>query len=113
MKRHGIKGGFFFTGEFYELYPEVVKRLLNEGHLVGSHSYGHLLYMPWEKRDSLLVTREEFEKDMMQSYETMRKAGIEYKDAPIYIPPYEYYNKEIAAWAKAWEYRLLTILPVL
>lgn len=111
LKRHGIKGSFFFTGEFYELYLEIVKRLLNEGHLVGSHSYGHLLYMPWENRDSLLVTREEFEKDMLKSYETMRKAGIEYKDAPIYIPPYEYYNKEIAAWAKIWEYKSSTILP--
>ena len=111
LKRHGIKGGFFFTGEFYELYPEVVKRLLNEGHLVGSHSYGHLLYMPWEKRDSLLVTREEFEKDMMQSYETMRKAGIEYKDAPIYIPPYEYYNKEIAAWAKSMGIQVINYTP--
>lgn len=48
LKKYGIKGGFFFTGEFYELYPEVVKRLRTEGHLVGSHSYGHLLYMPWE-----------------------------------------------------------------
>lgn len=67
--------------------------------------------MPWENRDSLLVTREEFEKDMLKSYEAMRKAGIEYKDAPIYIPPYEYYNKEIAAWAKIWEYKLSTILP--
>ena len=38
--------------------------------------------MPWENRDSLLVTREEFEKDMLKSYEAMRKAGIEYKDAP-------------------------------
>ena len=37
---------------------------------------------------------------MMKSYETLRKAGIEYKDAPVYIPPYEYYNKEISAWAK-------------
>ena len=111
LKRHGIKGGFFFTGEFYKLYPEVVKRLLNEGHLVGSHSYGHLLYMPWEKRDSLLVTREEFEKDMMQSYETMRKAGIEYKDAPIYIPPYEYYNKEIAAWAKSMGIQVINYTP--
>lgn len=100
MKKHGIKGGFFFTGEFYELYPDVVKRLLDEGHFVGSHSYGHLLYMPWEDRDSLLVTREEFENDMMKSYETLRKASIEYKDAPVYIPPYEYYNKEISAWAK-------------
>ena len=42
LKKHGIKGGFFFTGEFYELYPDVVKRLLDEGHFVGSHSYGHL-----------------------------------------------------------------------
>ena len=50
--------------------------------------------MPWEDRDSLLVTREEFENDMMKSYETLRKAGIEYKDAPVYIPPYEYYNKK-------------------
>lgn len=60
-----------------------------------------MLYMPWENRDSLLVSREEFEEDMMKSYETLRKAGIEYQDAPVYIPPYEYYNKEIAAWAKS------------
>ena len=111
LKRHGIKGSFFFTSEFYELYPEIVKRLLDEGHLVGSHSYGHLLYMPWENRDSLLVTREEFEKDMLKSYETMRKAGIEYKDAPIYIPPYEYYNKEIAAWAKNMGIQVVNYTP--
>ena len=111
LKRHGIKGSFFFTGEFYELYPEIVKRLLDEGHLVGSHSYGHLLNMPWENRDSLLVTREEFEKDMLKSYEAMRKAGIEYKDAPIYIPPYEYYNKEIAAWAKNMGIQVVNYTP--
>ena len=112
LKKHGIKGGFFFTGEFYELYPDVVKRLRAEGHLVGSHSYGHLLYMPWENRDSLLVTREQFELDMLKSYEVMRKAGIEYKDAPVYIPPYEYYNKEIAAWAKNMGIQLINYTPV-
>ena len=111
LKKHGIKGGFFFTGEFYELYPDVVKRLLDEGHFVGSHSYGHLLYMPWEDRDSLLVTREEFENDMMKSYETLRKASIEYKDAPVYIPPYEYYNKEISAWAKNMGIQVINYTP--
>ena len=60
--------------------------------------------MPWENRDSLLVTREQFEQDMLKSYAGMREAGIEYKDAPVYIPPYEYYNKEIAAWAKKYGY---------
>lgn len=68
--------------------------------------------MPWENRDSLLVTREQFEQDMLKSYAGMREAGIEYKDAPVYIPPYEYYNKEIAAWAKIWASNLLTIRPV-
>lgn len=111
LKKHGIKGGFFFTGEFYELYPDVVKRLLDEGHFVGSHSYGHLLYMPWEDRDSLLVTHEEFENDMMKSYETLRKASIEYKDAPVYIPPYEYYNKEISAWAKNMGIQVINYTP--
>ena len=77
-----------------------MQRLLKEGHYVGSHSYGHFLYSPLGNRDSLLVTREEFEKDLLKSYEVMRKAGIEFKDAPLYIPPYEYYNRQIAAWAK-------------
>ncbi len=53
--------------KYIELYPDVVKRLLDEGHFVGSHSYGHLLYMPWEDRDSLLVTHEEFENDMIKA----------------------------------------------
>jgi peptidoglycan/xylan/chitin deacetylase (PgdA/CDA1 family) len=111
LKRNHIKGGFFFTGEFYEKYPETVKKLLQEGHLVGSHSYGHLLYMPWENRDSLLVSRKEFEDDMLKSYATMRKAGIEYQDAPLYIPPYEYYNKEISAWAKNMGIQVVNYTP--
>lgn len=111
LKKHGIQGGFFFTGEFFELYPEVVKRLLDENHYVGSHSYGHLLYMPWGNRDSLLVTRQEFEQDMVKSYETLRKAGIEYKDAPVFIPPYEYYNKEISAWAKGMGLQVINYTP--
>lgn len=111
LKKHGIQGGFFFTGEFFELYPEVVKRLLDEKHYVGSHSYGHLLYMPWGNRDSLLVTRQEFEADMVKSYEALRKAGIEYKDAPVFIPPYEYYNKEISAWTKGMGLQVINYTP--
>ena len=111
LEKHGIQGAFFFTGRFYELYPDIIKTLLDKGHYVGGHSYGHLLYMPWENPDSLLVTREEFEADMMKSYDLMRKAGIEYKDAPLYIPPYEYYNKEISAWAKSMGIQVVNFTP--
>ncbi|MEG2330781.1 MAG: glycoside hydrolase family 9 protein [Bacteroides sp.] len=111
LKKHGIKGGFFFTGEFYERFPQVIQRLKADGHYVGGHSYGHLLYAAWENRDSLLVTREAFEKDLLKSYETMRKAGIAYKDASAYIPPYEYYNKQIAAWARNMGVQVINFTP--
>ena len=101
LKRFGIKGAFFFTGEFYEKYPSVVKDLLADGHYVGSHSYGHLLYAPWGKRDSLLVTREVFESDIRKSYEVMAPFGITPASAPLFMPPYEYYNAAIASWARS------------
>lgn len=111
LKKQDIQGGFFFTGEFYEKFPEVIRRLKTEGHYIGSHSYGHLLYSPWGNRDSLLVTRKEFEDDMLKSYEVMRTFGITYNDAPLYIPPYEYYNKQIAAWAKNMGIQIVNFTP--
>ena len=101
LKRFGIKGAFFFTGEFFEKYPGVVRDLLADGHYVGSHSYGHLLYAPWGKRDSLLLTREEFEADIRRSYEVMAPFGITPASAPLFMPPYEYYNATISSWARS------------
>ena len=99
LRDNNIRGGFFFTGEFFEKFPDVVRKLVSEGHYVGSHSYGHLLYAPWgAKRESLLVTKEEFQEDMIKSYSLMRSFGI--TDAPYFIPPYEHYNATISSWAR-------------
>ena len=109
LRKYNIKGGFFFTGEFFELYPDVVRRLVSEGHYVGSHSYGHLLYAPWGKRDSLLVTRQEFEEDMFKSYKVLREFGI--TDAPYFIPPYEHYNATISSWARQLGLQVINYTP--
>lgn len=109
LRKYNIKGGFFFTGEFFELYPDVVRRLVAEGHYVGSHSYGHLLYAPWGKRDSLLVTRQEFEEDMFKSYKVLWEFGI--TDAPYFIPPYEHYNATISSWARQLGLQVINYTP--
>ncbi len=109
LRKYNIKGGFFFTGEFFELYPDVVRRLVAEGHYVGSHSYSHLLYAPWGKRDSLLVTRQEFEEDMFKSYKVLREFGI--TDAPYFIPPYEHYNATISSWARQLGLQVINYTP--
>ncbi len=37
----GVKATFFVVGEEAEKYPALVKRMLEEGHEVANHSYGH------------------------------------------------------------------------
>lgn len=111
LKKYNIKGSFFFTGEFYEKFPETIKRLVKEGHYVGSHSYGHLLYSSWEDRDSMLVSHEEFEQDMIKSYALMSELGINYDDARYFIPPYEHYNTQISSWAKQMGLQVVNYTP--
>ena len=109
LRKYNIKGGFFFTGEFFEMYPDVVRRLVAEGHYVGSHSYGHLLYAPWGNRDSLLVTRQEFNEDIFKSYKVLREFGI--TNAPYFIPPYEHYNATISSWARQLGLQVINYTP--
>lgn len=109
LRKYNIKGGFFFTGEFFEMYPDVVRRLVAERHYVGSHSYGHLLYAPWGNRDSLLVTKQEFEEDIFKSYKVLREFGI--TDAPYFIPPYEHYNATISSWARQLGLQVINYTP--
>ena len=109
LRKNNIRGGFFFTGEFFETFPNVVERLVSEGHYVGSHSYGHLLYATWENRDSLLVTKKEFQDDMVKSYSLLRSFGI--TDAPWFIPPYEHYNSTISSWAREMGLQVINYTP--
>ena len=111
LKREGIQGAFFLTGRFFDQFPTEVQKIKAEGHYIGSHSDQHLLYMPWENRDSLLVTRQAFEEDLLQAYQKMAKAGIRPEEAPLFLPPYEYYNAQISAWTQGMGLQLINFTP--
>ena len=66
LSQNKIEGSFFLTGNFLRnpRFENVVKRMVDGHNYVGPHSGGHLLYAPWEKRDPLLITREQFDRDM-------------------------------------------------
>ncbi len=42
LKKHDAKGTFFVVGHFLETAPEMVQRMVDEGHAVGNHTYHHL-----------------------------------------------------------------------
>ena len=41
LKKNGVKAAFFVTGAYVEREPELVKRMVKEGHIVGNHSVNH------------------------------------------------------------------------
>ena len=42
LARHKAKATFFCVGKNIEKYPMLLKRILDEGHSVGSHTYSHI-----------------------------------------------------------------------
>lgn len=42
LKKHGAKATFFVVGHFLETAPDLAKRMVEEGHTVGNHTYHHL-----------------------------------------------------------------------
>ena len=41
LKKEGVQAAFFCIGRNVEAYPHLVARMVNEGHLVGTHSQDH------------------------------------------------------------------------
>jgi peptidoglycan/xylan/chitin deacetylase (PgdA/CDA1 family) len=113
LKRNKTPAGFFFTGDFYRRpeFAPLIKSLLQDGHYLGPHSDKHLLYCSWERRDELLVSKQEFASDILANYRAMEAFGIAKDGAPYFIPPYEWYNGEIAEWSRELGLKLFNFTP--
>lgn len=42
LKERGVKASFFVIGEKAKEYPEIIKNMYEEGHLIGNHTYSHV-----------------------------------------------------------------------
>ena len=108
-----LKASFFFTGRFYRNpeFRSYIQQLVILGNYLGAHADQHLLYCDWTKRDSLLVTKNQFNTDLLKNYEAMQAFGITKKQAPFFLPPYEWYNDSIAAWTRQQGLHLINFTP--
>lgn len=113
LKQHNVLASFFLTGYFYinTAFSSLIRKLKNDGHYLGAHSDKHLLYADWSNRDSLLVTKKAFQIDLRNNYKRMAAFGINKKDAPYFLPPYEWYNSQITTWTKEEGLQLINFTP--
>lgn len=102
LNQRKLKGSFFLTGNFLRRteFRLWIEKMIEDGHYLGPHSDRHLLYCDWQDRQKTLVTREEFLADLENNFLELEKFGVRRDWARYFIPPYEWYNREIAGWAE-------------
>lgn len=95
LKERGVVVTFFVTGEHAFLHPEVIKRMQEEGHAVGNHTYSHMQL----RADN----RESFKKELQQTNKVLKE--ITGEDVVYVRPPYGAWDKELE--------KELNMIPVL
>ena len=113
LAKRGVKASFFFTGRFYRNpeFASAIERLKRDGHYLGAHSDQHLLYADWNDRSKTLIGKEQFDSDLVNNYAAMATFGIEKANAKYFLPPFEWYNNEIAQWTNERGLRLVNFTP--
>ncbi|NJE60849.1 polysaccharide deacetylase family protein [Thermococcus sp. 21S7] len=84
MAEKKVRATFFFTAEMAKRFPELVKRVVDEGHELGSHNYNH------ERLDKL--TKDGGKRAIVKSLEVLREFGevVSFRAPNLQFPNYYY-----------------------
>ena len=91
LKEKKIRATFFLVGEQARMHPDLVRRMVDEGHTVGLHAFCH--------RDFLKLTEEEKEKDLQQGKEILQ--SITGKEPVYWRPPHGFRDSSVMKIASA------------
>ncbi len=103
LHERNIHTTFFVTGEFIQKYPDIIRRMVQEGHEVGNHTMHHPHFAPNMKRDPKW-TKERFQQELLTADEAFLKVAGRPMD-PYWRAPYGEQTAEIRKWAEELGYR--------
>ncbi|GEL77960.1 polysaccharide deacetylase family protein [Tenuibacillus multivorans] len=85
LSEHGVAGTFFFVGTQIEKYPDQVKYVEQQGHVIGSHSYGH--------QNLSLLAPGVLENDVLEAVTGLE--GLVGHQVDLFRPPYGATDDEV------------------
>lgn len=95
LKERQARATFFLMGKQAKAYPELVRRIQEEGHLIGNHTYSHIQLGK--------NNRETFKAEVIKTNELLQE--ITGEEVQFVRPPYGSWDKSLEAE--------ITMLPVL
>ena len=96
LKKHDVKATFFLVGHYLQTQPDLVRRMVHDGHTVGNHTMHH--------KDVQTLSPAEFEKeltDFSQLYSQVTGAEL----TKVYRPPQGHYNAKTLEIARDMGYK--------
>ena len=96
LKKHNVPAAFFLVGNYIEKNADLVRRMVDEGHIVGNHTMHH--------PDMSRIGEADFEKELADLAALFRETTG--KELPkFYRPPQGIYSKENLLTAKNLGYK--------
>jgi peptidoglycan/xylan/chitin deacetylase (PgdA/CDA1 family) len=86
LRDRNVRATFFVTGQFADRYPDIMQRLVVDGHELANHSYSH--------PDFARLTEAQMRSEIQRATESIeRTSGV--KIAPLWRPPFGSRNARI------------------
>jgi polysaccharide deacetylase family sporulation protein PdaB len=92
LKKNNIHNAtFFVSASWAEIHPEIVERIVEDGHEIGSMGYKYKNYSDWDPK--------KVQQDIIQSKEILEGLGV--KKLKLLRPPNGDFNKEVLKIAES------------
>lgn len=85
LKEHGVKATFFVTGRHAEKYPDIMRRMVAEGHDVGNHAYSHA--------NMVLLNEKQLTREISRAERAIRETTG--RTTTLFRPPRGLYNRRV------------------
>lgn len=99
LKKHNVQAAFFVVGHYLDTAPELVKRMVDEGHVVGNHTYHH--------PDMSTIRDEAAFHQELEDTEALYKEIVGANMPKLYRPPQGKYSVENLKIAQKLGYKTL------
>lgn len=99
LKKHDVKAAFFLVGNYLKTSPELVKRMVSEGHTVGNHTFSH--------PDMSAISTEDAFREELSKLEDEYKNVTGKEMLKFYRPPQGKYSETNLKMAKELGYKTI------
>jgi probable sporulation protein (polysaccharide deacetylase family) len=97
LKEQEARATFFMEGRWVEQFPELTRRIFQEGHELGNHSYSH----PYPTK----ISREELRTEILETEALLENlTGVK---PTLFAPPYGDWNQEVVKTAADLGYKTI------